>query len=138
MITSNKELASNALKILWPIQTSWLTQESFGLKPEWVLLRSLLFIISSNTAPKISFSRPLQHTVAGRQGSSYWQFVYYWNNVTLFPAIRRSSKFKQLRNIIRSGFMIEGKLSFNIFTKAPSWPWTLFESKNWIVFNMFS
>ena len=40
-----------------------------------------------------------------------------------YPFSSHPEKFQileQLRNIIRSGFMIEGQLSFNIFAEAPS------------------
>ena len=59
--TSNDRLALNALKILWVIEISWLTQESFGLSPDWILLRRLLSIINSKIASKTSFSKTLEH-----------------------------------------------------------------------------
>ena len=55
--TSNEEFSSNALKILRVIEKSWLTQESFGLKPNWVLLRSLFSIINPELGSKTSFSK---------------------------------------------------------------------------------
>ena len=48
--TSNEGLSTNAVKILWVIEISWLTQESFGLKPDWVLLRRMLSITNSKIA----------------------------------------------------------------------------------------
>ena len=39
-------------------------------------------------------------------------------------------KFSQSRNILRSGFMIDGQLSFNIITETPS----THQSKDWITF----
>ena len=38
-----------------------------------------------------------------------------WNNVSL-QFSGEILKFKQLQNIMRNGFMIDGKLSFNIVT----------------------
>ena len=55
--TSNGRLASDALKILWVIERSWSTQESFGLKLDWVLLSRLFFIMNSKIASKTSFSK---------------------------------------------------------------------------------
>ena len=55
-------LIMNYRQILWVIEISWLTQKSFGLKPEWVLLRRLFSIRISKIASKTSFSRTFEYT----------------------------------------------------------------------------
>ena len=53
--TSYEELAWDAPKMEWVIEISWLPQELFGLKPEWVLLKRLFSIIKWKIVSNTSF-----------------------------------------------------------------------------------
>ena len=58
------------------------------------------------------------------QNDSYRQFVDYLlcpgTTLRLWQPSGKVPNFKQLQNIMRSGLMIDGKLSFNILTETLS------------------
>ena len=59
----------------------------------------------------------------------------------MFPFFQSSGKipdFRQFWNIIESGFIMNGLLSFSIFIEIPSYPWALFASNDWIILSSFS
>ena len=59
----------------------------------------------------------------------------------MFPFFQSSGKIldsRQFWNIIESGFIIDGLLSFSILIEIPSYPWALFASNDWIIFSSFS
>ena len=115
--TSNDGLAPSAKKH-WVIEISWLTQESFGLKPDLIPLRRLFSIINSKIASKTSF---FKHFGTYRQqlyraiviDNLVIVFTMYWNNVSFFQSSVKVPNFKQLQNIMRNGFMIDGQLSID-------------------------
>ena len=55
-----------------------------------------------------------------------------------FQSFEKILDFRQFGNIIESGFSMDGLLSFSILIEIPSYPWDLFASNNWIIFNSFS
>ena len=59
--SSNERFSSNALKTLWAIEISWLTQNSFDLKLDWLLLRRLFSITNLKIARNTSFSKSWEH-----------------------------------------------------------------------------
>ena len=100
--TFNDGLASNALKILWVIEiTYWLTQESFGLKPDWGLLRGLFSIIDSktsfskiNTYIKAYMQAYIRTYIVRIQGDNYWPIVllYFLCTGTMLPFLQSFGK----------------------------------------------
>ena len=76
----------------------------------------------------MTFSKTLEHTGSkerGRRNNLFIIFLMYWNKVTLFPIVKivkfgKVPNSKQLCNIMRSGFMTDEYLSFNILTETPS------------------
>ena len=109
--TSNDGLPSNALKILWVIEISWWTQESFGLKPDWVLLSRLFSIINSKMASKTSFPKSLEEMGSkdtGRYLSTIYLLTFLCTGTTLsfFKSSGKVPNLKQLLNIMRSGFIM--------------------------------
>ena len=77
------------------------------------------------------------------QGDNYWVIVYcffLWTG-TLFSFFQSSGKIPDLTqfwNIIESGFIMDGMLSFSFLIEIPSYPWALFASDDWIIFSSFS
>ena len=66
--------------------------------------------------------------------------VFSWTG-TMFPFVQLSGEipdFRQFWNIIESGFIMVGLLSFSILNEIPSYPWALFVSNDWIIFSSFS
>ena len=129
-------------QILWVIEISWLTQKSFGLKPDWVLFRRLFSIRISKMASKTSFSKTFEYT--GGNDIGRWllticllSFLCTEKTLPFFQSPAKVQNFKKLWNIMRSGFVIDGQLSFKILTETSSWPWALFRSKGWITFSVF-
>ena len=59
----------------------------------------------------------------------------------MFPFSQSSGKipdFMQLWNIVESGFIMDGLISFSILIEIPSYPGALFASNDWIIFSSFS
>ena len=83
----NEGLVSNVLKkILSVIEISWLTQESFGLKPDWVLFRVVFYQKFKNSIKNELFKNFRAYRSQGCKAIVidvlFINFLVYWNNVT--------------------------------------------------------
>ena len=66
--------------------------------------------------------------------------AFLWTG-TMFLFLQWSGKipdFRQFWNIIESGFIMDGMLSFSFLIEIPSYPWALLASNDWIIFSSFS
>ena len=67
-------------------------------------------------------------------------FIFYKTG-TMLSFLQSSGKipaFRRFWNIIKSGFIMDGLLSFSILIEIPSYPWALFASNGWIILSSFS